>query len=252
MRQAKLEISVYRRGDVGQWFRPYFYRKFVLEAELGVKEGLVRIYKLGEECYLGIAFVDGVRDGLTVVRERRRKELLPVGYVDEAGNFVLAEWEKEKLLGKVARLGRYVKEFRDWSDIPVKEDNTDPVDAGIYWNILDLPYGENSSQEELKPFLSVRAKIGVIQFYLLRRVGRDNIDLYIGVEPNGKKVLVQGKAGETYLVEKANIPQIASLQEAIHFLQKVNENFGIEEVVVLDEKTYARTGLLSEMVKKVA
>jgi len=249
MKQARLEISVYKRGDV---FKPYFYRKFVMEAELEVKEGLVRIYKLGNECYLGIVFVDGVRDGLTVVRERRRKELLPIGYVDEVGNLAMVECEKEKLLGKVARLGRYVKEFMDWSDMPVKEDNTDPVDACIYWNILDLPYGENSSQEELKPFLSVRAKIGVIQFYLLRRVGRDNIDLYIGVEPNGKKVLVQGKAGETYLVEKANIPQIASLEEAIHFLQKVNENFGIEEVVVLDEKTYARTGLLSEMAKKVA
>jgi len=243
----KLEVSVYRRGDV---FKPYFYRKFVLEMELEVKEGLVRIYRLENKCYLGIVFVDGVRDGLTVVRERRRKELFPIGYVDEVGNFVLAEWEKEKLLGKVARLGRYVKDFRDWSDIPVKEDNTDPVDAGIYWNILDILYGENSSQEELKPFLSVRSKMGVIQFYSLRRVGRDNIDLYIGVEPNGKKVLVQGKAGEIYLVEKADIPQIASLQEAVYFLQKVNENFGIEEVVVLDEKTFALTGLLSEMTKK--
>jgi hypothetical protein len=165
----------------------------------------------------------------------------------------VAEWEKEKLLGKIARLGRYVKDFRDRSMMPVKEDNIDPLDASIYWNLLDL--GRDTSQEELIPFVEFRTKIGVVHFYLLKRVGRDNIDLYIGVDPREKKVLVQGKAGETYLVNKASIPKIASLESAIHFLQKVNENFGIEEVIVLDEKTYARTGLspiLSEITKKVA
>jgi len=254
MRRGKLEISVYWKEDIGQWFKPYFYRKFVLEAEVELKEGLVRVYRLGNECYLGIVFVDGkVRDGLTVVRERTRNDRLPVGYVDEVGNYVIAEWEKEKLLGKIARLGRYVKEFRDRSMMPVKEDNIDPLDASIYWNLLDL--GRDTSQEELIPFVEFRTKIGVVHFYLLKRVGRDNIDLYIGVDPREKKVLVQGKAGETYLVNKASIPKIASLESAIHFLQKVNENFGIEEVIVLDEKTYARTGLspiLSEITKKVA
>jgi len=178
-----------------------------------------------------------------------------IGYVDEVGNYVIAEWEKEKLLGKVAKLGRYVKDFRDRSMMPVKEDNIDPLLADIYWNLLDL--GRDTSQEELVPFLEFRTKIGVVHFYLLKRVGRDNIDLYIGVNPVGRKILVQGKAGETYLVEKASIPQIASLESAIHFVQKVNENFGIEEVIVFNEEVYARTGLsshpiLSEMAKMVA
>jgi hypothetical protein len=254
MRRGKLEISVYWKDEIGQWFRPYFYRKFVLEAELEVKEGLVRVYKLANECYLGIVFVDGkVRDGLTVVRERTRNDRLPVAYVDEVGNYVIAEWDKEKLLGKIAKLGRYVKDFRDRSMMPLKEGNIDPLPADIYWNLLDL--GRDTSQEELVPFVEFRTKIGVVHFYLLRRVGRDNIDLYIGVNPVGRKILVQGKAGETYLVEKASIPQIASLESAIHFVQKINENFGIEEVIVLDEKVYARTGLspaLSEIAKMVA
>jgi hypothetical protein len=256
MKRGRLEISVYWKDEIGQWFKPYFYRKFVLEAEVELKEGLVRIYRLGNECYLGVVFVDGkVRDGLTVVRERTRNDRLPVGYVDEVGNYVIAEWEKEKLLGKIAKLGRYVKDFRDRSMMPVKEGNIDPVDADTYWNLLDL--GRNTSQEELEPFLEFRTKMGVVHFYLLKRVGRDNIDLYIGVDPREKKVLVQGKAGETYLVNKASIPKIASLESAIHFLQKINENFGIEEVLVLDEKTYAKTGLsshpiLSEIAKKVA
>jgi hypothetical protein len=228
----------------------------VVEAELEVKEGLVRVYGLGNGCYLGIVFVDGkVRDGLTVVRERKRNDRVPIGYVDEVGNFAVAEWEKEKLLGKIARLGRYVKEFRDRSVMPIKEDNIDPLPADIYWNLLDLPRRSTPSQEEAEPFLEIRTKMGVVHFYLLRREGRDNADLYIGVNPNGRKILVQGKAGETYLVEKASIPQIASLEFAIHFVQKVNENFGIEEVIVLDEKVYARTGLspvLSEMAKTVA
>jgi hypothetical protein len=223
---------------------------------LEVKEGLVRIYGLGNECYLGIVFVDGkVRDGLTVVRERKRNDRLPVAYVDEVGNYVIAEWEKEKLLGKIAKLGRYVKDFRDRSMMPLKEGNIDPLPADIYWNLLDLPRRSTPSQEELEPFLEFRTKIGVVHFYLLRRVGRDNIDLYIGVNPVGRKILVQGKAGETYLVEKASIPQVASLKSAIHFLEKINENFGIEEVIVLDEKVYARTGLspaLSEITKMVA
>jgi len=257
MKRGKLEIAVYWKEDTGQFWKPYFYRKFVLEAELEVKEGLVRIYRLGTgELYLGIVFTDGkVRDGLTVVRERKRNDRLPVGYVDEVGNFVLAEWEKEKLLSKIARLKRYVKEFRDRSMMPLKEDNIDPVPADSYWNMLDFSYSRNSSQEELKPFLSVRTKTGVVHFYLLRREGRDNVDLYIGVNPNERKILVQGKAGETYLVFKADIPRIASLEEAIYFLQKVNENFGIEEVLVLDEKTFARAGLsshLSEIAKMVA
>jgi len=255
MRRGKLELSVYWEEDIGKWFKPYFYRKFVLEAELEVKEGLVRVYRLGNECYLGIVFVDGVRDGLTVVRERKRNDRVPVGYVDEVGNFAVAEWEKEKLLGKIARLGRYVKDFRDRSMMPLKEGNIDPLPADTYWNLLDIPRRGTVSQEELKPFLNIRTKMGLVQFYLLRREGRDNIDLYIGMEPRERKVLVQGKAGETCLVPKANIPWIASLEETIHFLQKTNENFGIEEVLVLDEKTFARTGLssyLSEMVKIVA
>jgi hypothetical protein len=228
----------------------------VKESELEVKEGVVRVYRLGNECYLGIVFVDGkARDGLTVVRERKRNDWVPVGYVDEVGNYVMAEWKKEKLLGKIAKLGRHVKDFRDRSMMPVKEGNFDPLDADIYWNLLDL--GRDASQEELEPFLEVRTKIGVVHFYLLRRAGRDNIDLYIGVRPEERKILVQGKAGETYLVAKASIPRIASLESAIHFLQKVNENFGIEEVCVLDEKIFARTDLsshpiLSEMAKMVA
>jgi len=253
--KTKLEVSIYSKEDIGQWFKPYFYRKFVMEAEVEMREGLVRVYKLGSECYLGIVFVGGkVRDGLTVVRERRRNECVPVAYVDEVGNFVVAEWDKEKLLGKIARLKRYEKDFRDWS-LPMKEGNIDPVPADIYWNILDLSFRENSAQEELKPFLDIKTKMGAIQLYLLRRVGRDNIDLYIGVEPKERKVLVQGKAGEAYLVDKASIPKIVSLEEAIHFLKKINENFGIEEVLVLDEKTYAKTGLssyLSGMAKMVA
>ena len=253
MKRGKLEIAVYSKDEIGQWFKPYYYRKFVMEAELEVKEGLVRVYRLANECYLGIVFVDGVKDGLTVVRERKRNDRLPVGYVDEVGNFAVAEWEKEKLLSKIARLGRYVKEFRDRSMMPLKEDNIDPLPADIYWNLLDL--GRDTSQEELEPFLEFRTKIGVVHFYLLRREGRDNVDIYIGVNPNGRKILVQGKAGETYLVSKADIPRVVSLESAIHFLQKVNENFGIEEVLVLDEKTLAKTGLsshLSEMVKMVA
>ncbi len=254
MRKTKLEVFVYSKEDIGQWWRPYFYRKFVLEAEEKVKEGLVRVYKLAGECYLGIVFVDGkVRDGLTVVRERRRRDYFPVAYVDEVGNFAIVEWEKEKLLGKIARLGRYVKEFRDRSMMPVKEGNIDPVQADIYWNLLDL--GGNASWEELEPFLEIRAKIGVVHFYLLRREGRDNIDLYIGVNPKDRKILVQGKAGETYLVDKAEIPQVVNLEQAVRFLQKVSENFGIEEVFVLDEKVYAKTGLsfhLSEIAEMVA
>jgi hypothetical protein len=254
MKRGHLEISVYWKDEIGQWFKPYFYRKFVLEAELEVKEGLVRVYRLENQCYLGIVFVDGkVRDGLTVVRERKRNDRLPVAYVDEVGNFVIAEWDKEKLLGKIAKLGRYVKDFRDRSMMPLKEGNIDPLPADIYWNLLDL--GRDISQEELVPFVEFRTKIGVVHFYLLKREGRDNIDIYIGVNPVGRKILVQGKAGETYLVEKASIPQIASLKSAIHFLEKINENFGIEEVIVLDEKVYARTGLspaLSEITKMVA
>jgi hypothetical protein len=256
MKRGRLEVSVYWKDEIGQWFKPYFYRKFVMEEAVELKEGLVRVYRLGNECCLGIVFVDGkVRDGLTVVRERTRNDRLPVGYVDEVGNFVIAEWEKEKLLGKIARLGRYVKEFRDRSMMPVKEGNIDPLDADIYWNLLDLPRRSTPSQEEAEPFLEIRTKMGVVHFYLLKREGRDNIDLYIGVNPVGRKILVQGKAGETYLVEKASIPQIASLKSAIHFVQKVNENFGIEEMIVLDEKVYARTGLspaLSEIAKMVA
>jgi hypothetical protein len=246
MRRGKLEVAVYWKEDIGQWWKPYFYRKFVLEAELEVKEGLVRVYRLGNECYLGMVFADGkVRDGLTVVRERKRNDRLPVAYVDEVGNFAIVEWEKEKLLSKVAKLGRYVKEFRDRSMMPLKEGNVDPLDADIYWNLLDL--GRDTSQEELEPFLEIRTKMGVVHFYLLKREGRDNVDLYIGVEPKERKVLVQGKAGETYLVPKASIPRIASLEESIQFLRKVNENFGIEEVLVLDEKTFARTGLSSHL-----
>jgi hypothetical protein len=253
MGRGKLEIAVYSKDETGQWWKPYFYRKFVFEAELEVKEGLVRIYKLGNECYLGIVFVDGVRDGLTVVRERKRSDRLPVGYVDEVGNFAVAEWEKEKLLGKIAKLGRYVKEFRDRSMWPMKKGNIDPLDASIYWNLLDL--GRATSQEELVPFVEIRTKMGVVHFYLLKRIGRDNIDLYIGVNPMDRKIFVQGKAGETYLVDKAEIPQVVSLESAISFLQKVNENFGIEEVLVLNKETYARTGLssiLSERTKMVA
>ncbi len=244
MRKGKLEIFVYWKEDI-EWFKPYFYRKFVLEAELEVKEGLVRIYKLANECYLGIVFVDGkARDGLTVVREKRRRDYFPVAYVDEVGNFAVAEWEKEKLLGKIARLGRYVKEFRDRSMMPLKEGNRDPLDAGIYWNLLDLG---RATSEELEPFLEIRTKMGVVHFYLLKRLGRDNVDLYLGVNPMDRKILVQGKAGETYLVDKAEIPQVVSLESAIYFLQRVSENFGIEEVLVLDEKTYARTGLSSHL-----
>jgi len=248
MRRGRLEISVYWKEDIGQYFRPYFYRKFVLEAELEAKEGLVRVYRLGNECYLGIVFVDGkVRDGLTVVRERRRNDRLPIGYVDEVGNFAVAEWDKEKLLGKIARLRRYVKEFRDRSMMPVKEGNIDPLDAGIYWNLLD--FGETTSQEGVEPFLEIRTKtqLGIVHFYLLRREGRDNIDLYIGVNPKDRKILVQGKAGETYLVDKAEIPKVVSLESAVRFLQKVSEDYGIEEILVLDEKTYAKTGLSSHL-----
>jgi len=254
MKRGRLEVSVYWKDEIGQCFKPYFYRKFVMEAELELKEGLVRVYRLENQCYLGIVFVDGkVRDGLTVVRERKRNDRVPVAYVDEVGNYVIAEWDKEKLLRKLAWLRRYVKEFRDRSMMPIKEGNIDPVDADIYWNILDL--GMETSQEGLVPFLEFKTKMGVVHFYLLKRLGRDNIDLYIGVNPVGRKILVQGKAGETYLVEKASIPKIASLESAIHFVQKVNENFGIEEVIVLDEKAYAKTGLpshLSGIAKMVA
>ncbi|MFZ8859696.1 MAG: hypothetical protein ACO2PP_04235 [Thermocrinis sp.] len=254
MKRGRLEVSVYWKDEIGQCFKPYFYRKFVMEAELELKEGLVRVYRLENQCYLGIVFVDGkVRDGLTVVRERKRNDWWPVAYVDEVGNYVIAEWDKEKLLRKIAWLRRYVKEFMDRSMMPIKEGNIDPVDADIYWNILDL--GMETSQDGLVPFLELKTKMGGVHFYLLKRLGRDNIDLYIGVNPVGRKILVQGKAGETYLVEKASIPKIASLESAIHFVQKVNENFGIEEVIVLDEKVYTKTGLpshLSGIAKMVA
>ncbi len=256
MKRGRLEISVYWKEDIGQWWKPYYYRKFVLEAELEVKEGLVRIYRLANECYLGIVFVDSkARDGLTVVREKKRNDRVAVAYVDEVGNFAVAEWDKEKLLDKIARLKRYVEKFRDRSMMPLKESNIDPVPADSYWKMLDLSYRRDSSQEELKPFLEIRTKMGVVHFYLLRREGRDNVDLYIGVNPKGRKILVQGKAGETYLVDKAEIPQVVGLESAIYFLQKVSENFGIEEVLVLNEETYAKTGLsshLSEIAKMVA
>jgi hypothetical protein len=255
--RGKLEVSIYEKDEIGRWFDPYFYKKFVLEAEVEVKEWLVRLYKLGNECYMGIVFVDGkVKDGLTVVRERKRKDRFPVGYVDEVGNFVVVEREKEKLLRKIAGLGRYVKDFRNW-DIPIKENNIDPLPADTYWKLSDLPHGRNSSKEELKPFLVIKTKIGMAEFYLLKRTNRDNIDIYICLGPEEGKRLVRGKAGETYLVDKASFPYIVSLEEAIHFLPKINKNFGIEEVIVLDEKTFALTGLsshpiLSEIAKRVA
>ncbi len=128
MRRTKLEVFVYSKEDIEQLWKPYFYRKFVLEMELEVKERLVRVYRLSNECYLGIVFVDGkVRDGLTVVRERKRRDYFPVAYVDEVGNFAIVEWEKEMLLGKIIRLKRYVDKFRDWSMLPVKEVNIDPL-----------------------------------------------------------------------------------------------------------------------------
>jgi hypothetical protein len=242
--KKKLEVFVYSKDAIGQWFKPYFYRKFVLEAELEVKEGLVRVYRLGNECYLGIVFVDGkVRDGLTVVRERRRRDHFPVAYVDEVGNFTVAEWEKEKLLGKVARLKRYVKDFEDWGMMPVKTENIDPLDSLSYWASVDISYREPSHQEELNPFLVLKTGKGEIQISLLKRLGRDNIDLYINLFPNEERFLIKGKAGETYLARRGWIKIMADLKGAFHYLGKFSEDYPIEEVIVLDEKTYARTGL---------
>jgi len=254
----RLEAFVYSRDEAGKYFDPFFHKKFVFELERKVlvrslgDEVLVRVYKL-PELYLGIVFMDGlVRDGFTVIRERRRDGYYPVGYIDEVGHEVVLSQSIKGVFTKVAHL----KRFRNLS-IPVKTDNTDPLEAGSYWRLVDVFYRNDSYQEELSPFLVLRTGRGEIQFSLLRRAGRDNIDLYITERPDEEKLLVLGKAGEVYLAIRGTSPRVANLEETFYFLERVHEDYGIEGAVVLDENTFALTGLsshpiLSEMAKKVA
>jgi hypothetical protein len=254
-----LEAFVYSRDEARKYFDPFFHKKFVFELERKVlvrslgEEVLVRVYKLSK-LYLGIVFMDGlVRDGLTVIRERRRDGYYPVGYIDEVGHKEVLSQSVKGVFMKVAHL----KRFRDLSDIPVKTDNTDPLEAGSYWRLEGVFYRNDSYQEELSPFLVLRTRRGEIQISLLRRTGRDNIDLYITERPDEEKLLVLGKAGEVYLAMRGTIPRVANLEETFYFLKRVHEDYGIEGAVVLDENTFTLTGLsshpiLSEIKGKMA
>jgi hypothetical protein len=195
MRKAKLDVSIYRKKDIVQWFKPYFYKKFVFELERKVKvrslgkEVLVRVYKLSNrefgELYLGIVFLDGlVRDGLTVIRNRKRDGYYPVGYIDEVGHKEVWSHSLKGVFMKVANL----KRFRNEDDMPVKKENTDPLETLCYWDLIEVSYGEPSHQGELKPFLILRTGRGEMQVSLLKRLGRDNIDLYISERPDEDKV----------------------------------------------------------------
>jgi len=86
-------------------------------------------------------------------------------------------------------------------------------------------------------------------------LNRDNIDLYITENPGEEKLLVVGKAGERYLVRWGWIAIRVNLEEAFHFLKRINKDFRIEEALVLNEEAYTRTGLssiLSEIARMVA
>jgi hypothetical protein len=254
-----LEVFVYSKDAVWKYFKPSLYKKFVFELERKVlvrplgKEVLVRIYKLPDrEVYLGIVSLDGLeRDGLTVIRNRKRGSYYPVGYIDEVGNKAVLSQSMKGVFMKVFNL----KRLMDVSDIPIKTEAVDPLEPLTYWDLVEIRYGEPSSQEELKPFLVLRTRRGEIQISLLKRLGRDNIDLYINVFPHEEKLLIKGKSGESYLARGGWIPIRADLEEAFHFLRKINEDYPIKEVLVLNEETYARTGLssyLSEIAKRLA
>jgi hypothetical protein len=256
-----LEVFVYSKDAVGKYFDPWCYKKFVFELERRVlvrslgEEVLVRVYKLpNSEVYLGIVSLDGlVRDGLTVIRNIKRDGYRPVGYIDEVGHEAVLSQSMKGVFMKVFNL----KRVRNVSDIPIKTENVDPLEPIIYWDFVEVLYGEPSYQEELKPFLVLRAGRGEIQISLLKRLGRDNIDLYINVFPYEERLLIKGKSGESYLAREGWITIRADLEEAFHFLRKINEDYPIKEVLVLNEETYTRTGLsshpiLSEMTKMVA
>jgi len=256
-----LEVFDYLRDAAGRYFDPFLYKKFVfvLERKVLVRslgdEVLVRVYKLpNEELYLGIVFLDGlVRDGFTVIKNRKRDGYYPVGYIDEAGHKEVLSHSVKGVLMKVATL----KRFRDVSDMPVKTENIDPLDSLSYWDSVDISYREPSYQEELNPFLVLKTGKGEIQISLLKRLGRDNIDLYINLFPDEGKVLIKGKAGETYLARRGWIKIMADLKGAFHYLGKFSEDYPIEEALVLNKETYARTGLsshpiLSEIAQRVA
>ncbi len=254
-----LKVFVYFKDAVGKYFDPLFHKKFVLEMERKVlvrsfgKEVLVRVYSLpGRKLYLGIVFLDGlVRDGLTVIREVKRDGYYPVGYIDEVGHNEVLSHSLKGVFMKVSNL----KSFRDRDDMPIKTDNVDPLKPISYWDLVEILYGEPSYQEELNPFLVLRTGRGEIHISLLKRLGRDNIDLYINVFPYEQKLLIKGKAGERYLAREGWITIRADLEEAFHFLKKFNEDYPIEEAIVLNEEAYARTGLsshLSEIAKMFA
>ena len=248
-----VKAFVYDANAVGKYFDPFLHKKFVfvLERKLLVRslgeEVLVRVYKLpNREFYLGIVFLDGlVRDGLTVIRDVKRGVYYPIGYMDEVGHWEVWSHSMKGVFMKVANL----KRFRDVSDMPIKTENVDPLDAVSYWNLVDVFYG-NPSYEELKPFLVLRTGRGELHLSLLKRLNRDNIDLYITENPGEEKLLVVGKAGERYLVRWGWIAIRVNLKEAFHFLREINKEFRIEEALVLNEEAYTRTGLssiLSEM-----
>jgi hypothetical protein len=256
-----LEIFDYLKDAAGRYFDPFSYKKllFVLERKVLVRslgeEVLVRVYKMpNEELYLGIVFLDGlVRDGFTVIKNRKRDGYYPVGYIDELGHKAVVSHSMKGVFIKVANL----KRFRDVGDMPIKTENVDPLDPLSYWRLVEILYGEPSYQEELKPFLVLKTGKGEIQISLLRRLGRDNIDLYINIFPNEERFLIKGKAGETYLAKGGWITIRTDLEGAFHYLGRYNEDYPIEEVLVLDEETLSRTGLsfhpvLSEIAKRVA
>ena len=253
-----VEAFVYYANAVGKYFDPFWHNKFVfvLEKKLLVRslreEVLVRVYKLpNREFYLGIVFLDGlVRDGLTVIRDVKRGVYYPIGYMDEVGHWEVWSHSMKGVFMKVANL----KRFRDVSDMPIKTENVDPLDAVSYWNLVDVFY-EDPSYEELKPFLVLRTGRGELHLSLLKRLNRDNIDLYITENPGEEKLLVVGKAGERYLVRWGWIAIRVNLEEAFHFLKRINKDFRIEEALVLNEEAYTRTGLssiLSEIARMVA
>jgi len=142
-----VEAFVYYANAVGKYFDPFWHNKFVfvLEKKLLVRslreEVLVRVYKLpNREFYLGIVFLDGlVRDGLTVIRDVKRGVYYPIGYMDEVGHWEVWSHSMKGVFMKVANL----KRFRDVSDMPIKTENVDPLDAVSYWNLVDVFYGRS-------------------------------------------------------------------------------------------------------------